>query len=219
MSGLLLIGAGGHARSVLDSLSISEYESIAICDKAENIGHQLYGVPIIGCDNDLERLYASGFTQAVIAVGSVGNPQKRVALYQKLKQIGFTFPVIKDPSAVVSKHGSVGEGTFIAKGAVINAGVSIGRECIINSGAVIDHDCDIGDFVHIAPGCCLSGGVKVGENSHIGTGSAVNQGIHIGSNTIIGVGSVVIKNIADNKVAYGVPCKEEKTPVDILRVK
>ena len=206
---LLLLGSGGHCKSVLDSvIALLEYESIGIIDK--NIGEHLMGIPIIGNDEDLAQLFLSGYTHAFIAVGSIGDVSVRKRLYQTIKKIGFHIPNIIDPTSGVSKHAILGEGIYIGKQSVVNAESNIGNGAIVNSSCVIEHDCVIGDFVHVAPGSILCGQVVVNNDTHIGAGSIIKQGVHIGSNTMIGMGSVVLNDISTNVTAYGNPCKEVK---------
>jgi len=208
---ILLIGGGGHCKSVLDSLlDLDEYDDIGIIDTKENVGKAVLGTPILGYDRDLPSLYKDGYHYAFVAVGSIGNPSVRIRLFNTLCEMGFIIPNIVDASAKVSKHSQIDKGVFIGKHVVVNAGAVIGQGAIINSGAIVEHDCEIGEFVHIAPGTVLCGGVKIGRHSHIGTNSTVKQGIHIGSNCLIGMGSVVTKKIRDNVIAYGNPCRDVK---------
>lgn len=205
---ILLIGGGGHCKSVLDSLlQTNEYSQIGIIDK-QNIGESILDVPIIGCDDDLSTLYNEGYRYAFVTVGSIGSPLLRIRLFNKLEKIGFQIPNIIDSASILSEYITLENGIFIGKGVVINAGSYIGKGSIINSGSIIEHDCMVNQFSHIAPGTILCGEVKIGENSHIGARSVIKQQIKIGSNTIIGMGSVVVKDINENMIAYGSPCKE-----------
>lgn len=208
---ILLIGAGGHCKVILDLLSkAKEYQIIGIIDLAEYVGKNVLGVPIIGVDADLPKFFKQGIKCCFISLGSVGNPNIRCKLYNLAKKIGFTIPNLISPQALVSSFALLGQGNYIAPKAVINAGAKIGDNCIINTGAIIEHDCCVGNFVHLSPGSILSGSVEVGNYSHIGTGSVVIQGLKIGEKTMIGAGSVVTKNIQKNVIAYGNPCKERK---------
>lgn len=204
MEKIVLIGAGGHCKSVLDSLlELKTYDVIGITDMQTNL--EIMGVKVIGNDDILEELFNSGINNAFISLGSIGDTNIRRRIYNNLKKIGFKLPTIIDKTAIVSKYATVGEGVFIGKGAIINSSAYIGKNAIINSGAIVEHDCSIGEFVHIAPGTTMSGGVSIGDNSHIGTGSSIIQGISIGESCIIGAGSVVVKNIEDNSKVYGNP--------------
>jgi sugar O-acyltransferase (sialic acid O-acetyltransferase NeuD family) len=206
---LLLIGGGGHCKSVLDTLlQTNQYSEIAIIDKQKNVGKTILGVSIIGCDGDLLRFYREGYEYAFVTVGSIGNPILRVHLFKMLYEIGFKIPNIIDSSAVVSCNIRIETGIFIGKSAVVNAGAIIYKGAIINTGAIIEHDCIINEFVHIAPRAVLSGEVQVGKYTHIGANCVIKQQLNIGADSIIGMGSVVVKNIGDNTVAYGNPCKK-----------
>lgn len=208
---ILLIGGGGHCKSVLDSLlELNEYKEIGIVEKKENLGKSVMGVPVVGCDDDLPTFFRDGYEYAFVTVGSIGNPTLRIKLFNLLSEIGYQIPAIIDDSAKVSKHAIIEQGVFIGKRTIINAGALIQKGAIINSGSIVEHDCQIGAFSHIAPGAVLGGEVVVRESSHVGSNAAVKQQIHIGSNSIIGMGSVVVQNIGSNVMAYGNPCREVK---------
>jgi sugar O-acyltransferase (sialic acid O-acetyltransferase NeuD family) len=206
---LLLIGAGGHCRVILDMLLQSgEYSVAGLIDQKDRAGQEVLGVSVIGTDQDLPQLFKKGIRHCFMAVGSVGDPGLRVKLAALAGEAGFIFPNLIHPSAVISSRAELGQGNFIAPGAIMNVNARIGDHCIVNTGAIIDHDCRLGDFVHVAPGAVLSGGVIVGNSTHIGTGSAVVQDTRIGAGTVIGAGSVVTGDISGGVVAYGNPCKE-----------
>lgn len=208
---LLLIGGGGHCKSVLDTiLSIETYSDLAIIDLKENIGKTVLGVPIIGSDDDLSNLFDTGYKHAFITLGSIGTPRLRKILYEIIHEIGFIIPTVIDSSATVSEHVTVSEGVFVGKGAIVNAGSTIEACAIINSGAIIEHDCIVGAFAHIAPGTTLCGDVSIGNDTHIGAHTVIRQGLTIGSEVLIGIGSVVVGDIEDHMIAYGNPCREAK---------
>ena len=202
---LLLIGGGGHCRSVLDSvLAANVYDGIGIVDPD---GCPCLGIPVVGKDEDLPRLFAEGWTDAAITVGSIGDTGTRRRLYRTVKEIGFHLPVIIDPTAVTGKDVVLGEGTFVGKRAVVNAGSRTGVCAIVNTGAIVEHDCEIGDFAHISTGAILCGQVKAGNDAHIGAGTTVRQSIRIGNGALIGVGSTAVKDISAGAKAYGNPCR------------
>ncbi|NUU74818.1 acetyltransferase [Paenibacillus xylanilyticus] len=202
---ILLIGGGGHCKSVLDSLlyydNISE---IGIIDQKQNVGKEIIGISIIGCDKDIPRLFTKGYNEAFV---TLGNSKQRSMFFQTISKIGFEMPIITDKSAIVSENVKLGSGSFIGKRAIVNAGSCIGKGAIVNSGAIVEHDCIIGDFAHVSPGTVLCGGVEIGEDTHVGANSVIRQQLKIGSGTTIGMGSVVVENIRNNVVAYGNPCK------------
>ena len=203
---ILLLGGGGHCRSVLDSLLASDlYDEIGIIDYDKSAS--ALGVHVIGTDDDLPRLKSEGWKEAFITVGSVGSTRVRRKLYSVVKELGFILPSIIDPTAIIARGTVIKEGTFLGKGSVINTGAAIGTCAIINTGAIIEHDCTIEDFAHVSTGAALCGQVSVGTDSHIGAGSVIRQGIKIGNNSLIGAGSVVVKNVPDGVKAFGNPCK------------
>ena len=206
---LLLIGGGGHCRSVADSgLELARYDDIGIVEKVSSDTFPSSSpIPVIGTDDDLPELFRSGWTDAFITVGSIGNTALRRRLYVLAKGIGFSVPTIVDPSAVVSRSAVLQEGTYVGKLAAVNAGAEVGICAIVNTGSVIEHDCRIGDFSHISPGAVLCGMVQVGQDSHIGAGSVVRQEIIIGDHTVVGVGSAVVHSLPAHVTAYGNPCK------------
>ena len=205
---LLLLGGGGHCKSIIDSLfDKNEYDEIGIIEKQNNSCVPVLGIPVIGVDDDLKQFKHDGFTDAFISLGSIGNPLNRRKLFKLISSLGFSIPNIIDKSAVVSKSVVLGKGIYIGKNALVNADAFLSDCSIINSSATIEHDCIIGEFVHISPGAVLGGNVFIGQDSHIGAGSTIKQKVRIGENVMIGMGSVVLHDIPANTVAYGCPCK------------
>lgn len=203
---LLLIGGGGHCKSVLDSVSsCSIYEDIAIIDQPEYIGKNIGTVAFIGTDADLPALRQKGYTDAFVSVGSIGDTLTRVRLMRNLEKLGFEIPSIIAPDSHISDSCKIGKGVYIGKSANINYGCYIGDGSIINTAATIEHECKIGEFVHIAPGALVCGGAIIGNNSHIGAHSTILQGIKIEENVMVGAGCVVIRDIPAGKTVVGVP--------------
>jgi len=208
MEKMILVGGGGHCKSIIDSINgLKKFEIVGIVDKKHKQGIGL-GIDIIGSDEDLNSLYRSGIKNAFIGVGSIGNPNIRIELYNLLKNLGYGFPTIIDKTAIVSSRAIIEDGVFIGKGAIINVNAVIEKQCIINSGAIVEHDCKINEFVHLAPGVTLSGGIYIGKRTHIGTNSTIIQNINVGNDVIVGAGSVIIKNIKDGAKVYGNPGRE-----------
>lgn len=206
---ILLIGGGGHCKSVLDTLlETNEYDDIGIIDVASKTGQEIFGIKYIGTDDDFKRLYDEGYKYAFVTVGSVGNTEIRKKIAKDIADIGFCVPNIVSTTAVIAKEVTLTKGIYVGKNAVINCCTSIDDFCIINSCAVIEHDCTIDKFVHAAPGCVVCGQVNVGSSTHIGANCTVRQGINIGQNSVIGAGSVVVTDIKSDAVAYGNPCRE-----------
>lgn len=207
---ILLIGGGGHCKSVLDTLYRSSlYEEIGIVDVPEAISTKILDADIIGTDKDLPSLYKQGYQNAFVTVGSVGNPTLRVKLYNQLIKIGFYIPNIIDPSAIVSPYVTIGNGNFIGKNTIVNADVTIENGIIINTSSIIEHDCKVKSFSHLSPNSVVCGHVKIGENVHIGAGATVIQNVEITDNVIIGAGSVVVRSISEEGTYYGIPASKK----------
>lgn len=206
---MLLIGGGGHCLSVIESVfELNQYLEIGIVDPVLPVGTMVMGVPVLGNDSDLSRLRLEGYTEAFVTIGSIGDPSKRINIFETLEELDFSLPFIIDQSANVSRDARIGRGVYIGKKVVVNPEVTILDGTIINTAAIIEHGCSIEQFVHVATGAILCGEVMVGRGTHIGAGSVIRQGIKIGSNTLIGIGSVVVSDINNQVVAYGNPCKE-----------
>lgn len=208
MEKIVLVGAGGHCKVVVDIIkSTGSYNIVGITDKAYGDGKLLLDIPIIGDDSILEELYNSGVKNAFVCVGALENIGIRHKIYNRLKDIGFNIPTILHKFAMVSPYANIQHGTCVMAGAIINAGAIVGENCIVNTGAIIEHDCTVQWNTHISPKACIAGGVDIGYNTHIGMGSSIIQSVHIGNNVIIGAGAVVIEDIVDNVVAVGIPSK------------
>lgn len=208
MKKIVLLGTGGHAKSVVDTIiAEGKYEIAGFIDK-ENKEFDYLGYKIIGCDEDLPSIYNAGIHYACICIGFLGKGSIRQGLYTRLKKIGFEFPDIVDPTAALAKNVRIEEGVFIGKGAVVNSNAEIGRMAIVNTAAVIEHDCLIGDFTHVAVGSVICGAVKVGKGVFVGANTTVIQGIHIGAGAIIGAGSIIVKDVEEGFKAF-----DEKTSI------
>lgn len=188
MKDILLVGYGGHARSIADCIEESGlYNIYGYTDVEDNCCEYRY----LGTDDALEDIYRSGVHLAFVSVGYLGKNNTREKLYDRLKQIGFELPVIISSSAVVAKKVEIGEGTFVGKSAVINAGVDIGSMCIINTCAIVEHDCKIGNFSHISVGSVLCGGVNVGTAAFVGANATVIHNKTVDEGSIVPAGAVI----------------------------
>ncbi len=199
MKSLLLIGGGGHCRSCIDVIEASETYQIAGVVEPNASSGQILGHPIIGSDDDLPRLL-DDTKSALITVGQIKSPERRISLFGLLKKLGARLPVIISPIAYCSKRAVVGEGSTIMHGAIINAGAQIGDNCIVNSQALVDHDVEIDDYCHISTGARVNGSVVIGKGSFVGSGAVIREGVKIGENVIIGAGLVVLQDVPSDTV-------------------
>ncbi len=187
-SKILLIGGGGHCKSIIDVIELEDKYIIAgIIDKKELIGQNILNYEIIGCDNDLEELFKI-YKYAVVTVGQIKSNSLKVKLFNLVKDIGYELPTIISPLAYVSKHASLEEGTLVLHHALINADAKIGKNCIINSKALVEHDVVVEDNCHISTGAILNGGVTVKENTFFGSNSTSKE--YVGVDGFIKAGSV-----------------------------
>ncbi len=209
MTRVIGLGAGGHAKVVIEILQlIGSYELAGLLDpKRELWGTEVLGVPVLGDDSLLPHLYERGLRHAFIGLGSAGDTRPRRRLYEETHRQGFQVVSAIHPQAIISPSAQVGPGPTIMAGAIINAAARLGENVLVNTGAIVEHDCVIGAHVHIATGARLASTVHVDEGAHIGAGAVVRQGIHIGRHSIVGAGAVVVADVPDGVVVAGVPAR------------
>lgn len=205
---VVLIGGGGHCKSVIEAIQSDEHiDFIGVVDaqKLENV----LGVAYLGDDSILQDLVNQHY-QFLITVGNIGAPNLRIKLFDKIKSLNGLFTIGISPNALVAKSSAIGEGTVIMQHAIVNAEVIIGKNCIINSKALLEHETTIGDHVHISTGVIVNGQCKIGNNCFIGSGSVIGNNVNIADNTIIGAGSVVLKDIKEAGTFFGQPARKFK---------
>lgn len=196
---MVLIGGGGHCKSVLDTLfRLNRFSEIVITDPCLPVGTEVLGCRVAGDDGMLPELFAAGFRNAFVTVGSIKSTDRRRDAYTRAVGIGFVFPAVMDPSAVVADSATVADGVYIGKNAVVNADAVIGTMAIINTGAVIEHDCRVGEFTHVAVGVVVCGGAEIGKDAFVGANATIIQGVRIGMKSIIGAGSVVCGDVPEH---------------------
>jgi sugar O-acyltransferase (sialic acid O-acetyltransferase NeuD family) len=206
----VLLGAGGHARVVLDAMRSCGLTLPELALDEAKSGSLFDGVPVDGGDEMLPSLVARGITYFVIGVGGLGTSPLRPRLWARAMQCGLEPLTVRHSSAVISESVVIGPGAQILAGTVINAGARLGAGVIVNTAVVVEHDCMIGEFCHIAPRSCLGGGVCLGENSHVGLGAVIREYRTIGRGTLVGAGAVVVSDLPEGCKALGVPAKPVK---------
>jgi UDP-perosamine 4-acetyltransferase len=200
---LLVIGAGGHAKVVIDVARAAGFRPVAALDPGAT-GSTCNGVPVVGGDDRAEELLAGGLSRCAVAIG---DNRVRLRIGERLGRLGFARPALVHPSAIVSPSATLGDGTVVMPLAVINAAATIGELAIVNTAAVVEHDCSLGDGCHVAPGTRLGGCVAIGCGAMIGIGSAVRPEARVGDLAVVGAGSTVIADIPDGCVATGTPAR------------
>jgi len=200
MKKLILIGAGGYAKSVLDSLDIYNYDFIGFIDdykEGKHLGYDILANDISIIRNPDEFLYFV----------SIGDNDKRKYWYNILKSMNLDVINVVDASAMISRNATIGEGCFIGKMAIINSDAHIGDNCIVNTKALIEHGCHIKNNVNISTNTVLNGDVKIENDVFVGSCSVINGQLKVGEGAIVGSGSVVVKDVEPNTTVVGVPAK------------
>ena len=204
MKSLILIGGGGHCKSVIEVAESAGYEIKGILDMPDEVGKEvLPGHKVIGTDDEIPQYVEE--CDFIITVGFIKNPALRIELYNKVKAAGGRLATIIASTAHVSKYAELGEGTVIMHHAFVNAGAKIGDNCIINTFVNIEHDAEVGNQCHISTGTMVNGECKIGENCFIGSQSVCANCIEIASDIILGAGSVVRKSIRVKGIYAGNP--------------
>ncbi len=206
MTRAVLIGVGGHARSVLDAVrAAGELDVVGATDKNPEAAETPDGLPILGDDDILQGLLADGVTTALIGVGGIRDNTARQRAFDRVRDLGFELPAVIHPAATVSDAARLGAGPVVLAGAIIGPGAVLGDDVIVNTGAIVEHDCHIGDHVHVATGALVAGGASVAEGSHIGLGACVLQGRTVGPRAVVGAGAVVTRDVPAGLVVTGIP--------------
>lgn len=200
---LILVGGGGHCKSVIEVAESAGYSILGILDMPEEVGKTVLGHKVVGTDDDIPQFV--GKAEFVITVGFIKNPAIRIRIFDKIKSAGGRLATIIASTARVSKYAEVGEGTVVMHQAFVNAGAKIGCNCIINTFSNIEHDAQVGDQCHISTGTMVNGDCKIGERVFIGSQSALANGITVGDDIIVGAGSLVRKSISTKGIYSGNP--------------
>jgi sugar O-acyltransferase (sialic acid O-acetyltransferase NeuD family) len=199
---ILIYGAGGHAKSVMEMVQQNEVHTIAgIVDDDQSLtGKQVLGILVLGTRLMLPLLMAQGVRLAANGVGGILNINVRVKIFELLENAGFSFPAIIHPRATVESSAKVEEGVQVFANAYVGSEAFLHPRCMINTNAVVSHDCVIGAHTHIAPGALLAGHVHVGARTLVGMGVTTAIGVRIGDGVRIGNGAIVLADVMDNMV-------------------
>ena len=203
MKPLVLIGGGGHCRSVIEVAESAGYDILGVLDMPEDVGKQILSVKVIGTDDDIPAYVEKA--EFVITVGFIRNPATRIRLFNKVKEAGGKLATVIASTAYVSKYATIGEGTVVMHRAIINAGAKVGCNSIINTMTDVDHDAEVGDFTHLSANVLVAGGSKIGSRCFCGIGSIISNSIEIGDDVILGAGTLVVKDIKTPGVYIGSP--------------
>lgn len=200
---LILVGGGGHCKSVLEAAESAGFQILGVLDMPENVGKEVLSTKVIGTDEDIPAYVDKA--EFVITVGFIKNPAIRIKLYNKIKEAGGRLATIIASTAYVSKYAEIGEGTVVLHQAFVNADAKVGCNVILNNFVSIEHDAVIGDQCHISTGAMINGECKVGNNCFIGSQSVLANCISVGKDIIVGAGSFVRKSISEKGIYSGNP--------------
>jgi sugar O-acyltransferase (sialic acid O-acetyltransferase NeuD family) len=201
---LIIVGAGGHGRVVLDAARLAGWHVAGFIDRDRAAGSEVNRCPVLGGDELLDARY--GFADAWFVV-ALGDQRRRRALCERIRAAGGTLACVVHPAAILSEYASIGPGTVVLARAAINANARIGACCIVNTGAIVEHDCDLADGVQIGPGATLAAGVIVESDGSVGAGAVVIPNVRLGAGSILGAGAAAIADLEAGAVAVGVPAR------------
>ena len=210
---LVVVGASGHARVVIDAArQPGRYQIVGLVDTSLKPGTMVDGVEVVGTDDALAALAAEH--PGLACVVAIGDNRRREQVMAAIaaNHPEIDFAAVVHPAAVVPGGVAVGAGAFIAAGAVINPGARVGEHAIVNTGATIDHDAQIGAFASIGPNAALAGNVNVGRGATIGIAACAIPGTSIGAWAVVGAGAVVIRDVAPGETVVGVPARPLRSP-------
>jgi len=205
MKDLILVGGGGHCKSVIDVAECAGYNILGILEKPGFEKTDVLGYKIIGNDSDIAKFV--GDALFVVTVGQIKSPAIRIRLHEAIRQCGGKFATIIAPSAHVSSHASIGEGTVVMHNAFVNADARIGCGCIINSFACIEHEARVGDFCHISTGSIVNGVSGIGSRSFLGSQSVIDNGVSVCDDVILASLSQVDRSITMSGIYAGAPAR------------
>jgi len=192
MKRLLIVGAGGHGRSVAEAARLEgRFELAGFADDAGFGGRQASGwPPLIGSAHSFAQLRA----QAEVAIVAIGNNRARESLCNSLVEAGFELVTIIHPRAIVSPSAIVGAGSAIMAGAIVGTEAELGIGAIVNCGAIVDHHCRVEDFGHLGVNAAMAGGSVLGRGAWMQAGSALGYGVQVAHGQVLEPGQAMRVN-------------------------
>lgn len=205
-NGIIVFGAGGHAKAVIDTIERQgAYEIIGLLDGGKPVGEQVYGYSVIGDETWL----ADRNNQAGGAIAAIGDNWTRGLVVRGISRIRPELPFVTavHPAASVARGARIGAGSVVMAGSVVGSDAEIGEHAVLYAGSCIEHDSRIGSFVSLAPKAATGGNAAIGDYTAVAIGVSIIHGVAVGEHCVIGAGSTVVRNIASHTVAYGTPAR------------
>lgn len=199
----VVLGAGGHARVVLEALDSTGLKADALTDPDSSLwGASVEGVRVVGGDDKLAD-YPPASHAAAIGVGAARDTRRRRALHEAAVAAGYDLPPVVAASACVARSARLGPGSQVLTRAVVHPGAAIGAGAVVNTAAVVEHDCVVGDHVFVGPAAILCGGARLGAGAFVGAGAIVLPGLAIGAGALLAAGAVVRADVPDGGKELG----------------
>ncbi len=203
MEKLAILGASGHGKVVADIAECCGWQQIDFFDDAWPDADVNVHWQVIGDTVALVQTL-SQYSGVIVAIG---DNRIRAAKFELLHKSHAPMISVIHPDTTISRYSSIGAGSVVMAGVVVNVDTTIAEGAILNTGCSIDHDCSLGSFVHISPGARLAGLVSVGDESWIGIGACVRQSTLIGAKVVVGAGAAVVSDLPDGVTALGIPAR------------
>jgi sugar O-acyltransferase (sialic acid O-acetyltransferase NeuD family) len=207
---ILLIGAGGHCRSIIDIIENTNFFQVqGVIDHQDSKSTEVSNYPVVGKGDDLAS-FSSKIKYAFPTVGFLQCQSKRAKLFFKIQEADFSIPNIISQRSYISPHAKMKNGNAVMHDVVININCKIGFNNIMQTKSILEHDVVVGNHNYISTSAVINGGVNLGNYNLIGSNVTINQGCNIGDNITIGSGAVVVNEIAEPGTYTGIPARKIK---------
>lgn len=203
---IILVGGGGHCRSVIDAAESAGRKIRGVLDLPQYFGTDVAGYKVIGNDDDIPKYVDE--CEFIVTLGAIENAGPRRKLHRLIKEAGGKLATVVASTAYLSPHATVGEGTVLLQQSVVNSCAKVGESVIINTGAIVEHDAEVGDLTHVSTGAKVNGACKVGARCFIGSGAVMVQGVKTGDDVFVGAGSLLAKDAMEKGAYIGFPARK-----------
>ena len=209
MTSIIIIGSGGNAYDVLDSLdqinaAAPTWKLLGFLDDARPVGTNYLGLPVLGTIDDARKFAACQFSNTI---GSDRSYKQRMEVVRRCGVPDERFATLVHPNSSVSSRACLGRGVSVSAGASVAGGVLVGDHVLLGPGCIIGHNAVIEDYAIVAPGAIVSGFVRIERSCYIGAGARIRQHQKIGHSALVGMGAVVVDDVQPGATVVGVPAR------------